>query len=287
MVTRAGRRLGGVLLAAAAALLGACDVDFAGFFDSGSLEERLASRDEFHFLLTGEDGQPLPLDELPEEYSFLVVSDTHIERGDTHGLEALADAVIPGDKFVVVTGDVTQYGTAEDLKLFTDIAGTLNIPCYPVIGNHDIYFQNWPNWRDLIGSTRYKIDGNNTALFILDTANCSVGASQFAWLERELAAVRSAPGGGEKKIFVFTHTNLFVESLADVAQITDSRERARLASLLNTYDVTAMFMGHVHNRMEHRIKDTVYVTLEDYRGHRTYVRVTVTPAGMSYTVEEL
>jgi predicted phosphodiesterase len=244
-----------------------CTVDFFGLFASSELEERLESKNVFHFLADPDRNLPLGA-----EYSFVTLTDTHIDAGNAHGLEKLKDRIEPGDKFVVVTGDITQNGRRGDVEKFIAIAKSLGIPCYPVIGNHDIYFGNFPNWRDLIGSTSYRIDHSNTTLFILDSANASFGAPQINWLRDEL-------GSAKDRVFVFTHANLFVETPLDVQQLTETRERARLLSILKGR-VDAVFMGHLHKRLIREAGGVKYIVTEDFRDNGTYCRVYVSGSGI-------
>jgi predicted phosphodiesterase len=272
--------LGFALGFAASACLPACSVDLAGLFASSDPDERFESRDAFRFLTEADRSLSLP-----PEYSFIVVSDTHIEGGDAHGLEGLRDAAAAGgDAFAVITGDITQNGRREDLEKFIGIADSLRalgVPCYPVIGNHDIYFNNWPNWRDLIGSSTYRVDSpdSSTTLFILDSANGSFGKDQIDWLREGLGSARP-------RVFIFTHANLFTEKFTDIEQITDNRERARLFSLLDGR-CDALFSGHVHNRIVRKAGGVNYISLEDYRNSRTYCRVFVKPSGISWEFDKL
>jgi predicted phosphodiesterase len=271
----------GILLALAVLVFfPACNVDLVGLFASSEPDERYEARNTFHFLTEAERSLTLP-----QEYSFIVVSDTHIEGGDAHGLEKIRDAAAAGkDAFVAITGDITQDGKRENLRKFIEIADSLRaigVPCYPIIGNHDVYFNNWPNWRDLIGSSTYRVDSplSSTTLFILDSANASFGEDQIDWLKGELKSAKP-------HVFIFTHVNLFTEKISDREQITDNRERARLLSLLDgRCDI--LFSGHVHNRIVRNAGGVNYISLEDYRGHRTYCRVYVKPSGVSWEFKEL
>ncbi|MDR3192797.1 MAG: metallophosphoesterase [Treponema sp.] len=271
---------GFALVFAVLILFPACDVDLVGLFASSEPDERFKSRNTFHFL------SPADLSlSLPSNYSFIVVSDTHIEDGNARGLEKIRDAAVAeGDAFVAVTGDITQNGKREDLEKFIGIADSLRaagIPCYPVIGNHDVYFNNWPNWRDLIGSSTYRVDSPNssTTLFMLDSANGSFGKDQIDWLREGLKSARP-------HVFIFTHANLFTENLIDIEQITDNRERARLLFLLDGR-CDALFSGHVHNRITRKAGGVNYISLEDYRDNRTYCRVFVGPSGISWEFKKL
>jgi predicted phosphodiesterase len=263
-----------ILLLAALFLPTACTVDLGGLFGANELETRLESKNSFAFLNDADRNLPLG-----DAYSFIVLTDTHIEDGNAHGLENLKDSIKPDDRFVVITGDITQNGSRKDVKKFIEIARSLGVPCYPVIGNHDIYFNNFSHWRDLIGSTRYRIDHRTTTLFILDSANAFFGAAQLDWLRDGLKTANN-------HVFIFTHANLFVQTPGDIEQLTDIRERARTLSILKGR-ADAMFMGHVHQRIIREIGGVNYITIEDFRANDTYCRVYVSEKGIRYEFEKL
>jgi 3',5'-cyclic AMP phosphodiesterase CpdA len=254
-----------------------CSVDLFGLFVSNDFDERFEDHNTFH-LLTQEDRElSLPAG---TEYSFVVLTDTHIEDGNDQGLEGLINVINGNDKFVVITGDITQNGKQEDVERFIEFAHKLkdekHIPCYPVLGNHDIYFNTWRIWKDLIGSSCYRAGAldSGTTLFIMDSANASFGFRQLDWLERELKRT-----GGH--VFLFTHANFFVKDLSDMQQFTDVRERARIMSLLSG-KVDMVFSGHIHKRIERKSGGVKYVTIEDFKDNKTYCRVFVTNAGLRY-----
>ncbi|MDR2520961.1 MAG: metallophosphoesterase [Spirochaetaceae bacterium] len=260
-----------------------CSVDMLGFFASRDLDSRLLARNEF--VLFQQESEILGYDVLKrdfgDEYSFLVLSDTHIENENPNGLERLKNAVVENDAaFVVFLGDNTQNGRRQDLQVFVNIALSLGVPCYPVLGNHDIYFENYPVWKELVGSSSYRAAAGGTLLLVFDSANGMAGGMQLDWIESELKNTSA------RHIFVFTHTNLFVESMTDIVQWTDNRERARLISLLRGRNVF-MFSGHVHKRIIREAAGTVFVSMEDYKQHKTYAHVFVRPEGTSYVFKKL
>ncbi|MDR2494153.1 MAG: metallophosphoesterase [Spirochaetaceae bacterium] len=269
------------LLSLVSLFLQGCDIDILGVFASSDLDDRLKYRNTFRFILPEERSLLLA----GSSYSFIVLTDTHIENGNAFGLDRLREVVAsdPAVRFVAVLGDITQNGRAEDLETFINTVRSFQVPCYPVIGNHDIYHNNWPVWRDLVGSTSYKIEietgGNRDALLILDSANAFFGSSQIGWLDAELEAARG-------RVFVFTHTNLFTESITDLQTITDLRERARILSVLEGR-CAALFTGHAHKRISKTLGGVKYLTLEDFKSTGTYCSVTVTPAGIGYTFYHL
>jgi predicted phosphodiesterase len=263
------------LLIAGTVLLQSCSIDLFGLFASNDLDTRLSDKNTFNFL----SPQDLSLS-LPGEYSFIILNDTHIDDGDAHGLERLA-SVMGGAAFAVVNGDITQNGSRKDLQKFIEIARSLGVPCYPVVGNHDIYFNNWTVWKELIGSTCYRIDNStsSTSIFVLDSATGTLGSAQYEWLEEGL-------GTAKQHALIFTHTNIFIESPADLVQFSDVRERTRLMDLLKGR-AGALFIGHAHKRMIHEAGGVRYITVEDYRDTGVYCRVHVSPEGLSWEFEKL
>jgi predicted phosphodiesterase len=268
-----------ILRAAALCLLfstlSGCNVDLGGFFGSTGFDRRFRERNSFNFLRAAELA---PAFSAP--YSFIVISDPHIENGNTRGLERItgtvreANAAGANIRFAVVTGDITQNGQRGDLEKFLEIAESLrslSVPLYPVIGNHDIYSDNWSAWRELIGSSTYSVESPDTTLIMLDSANANFGGDQLDWLDGRLR-------GAKKNTFVFTHANLFTESLGDIEMLTDVRERARALSMLKGR-CGAMFAGHVHRRIIREAGGVRYITQEAFKDHSNYCLVRVDAAG--------
>jgi 3',5'-cyclic AMP phosphodiesterase CpdA len=250
-----------------------CNEDLLGLFGSNDFNERLKVKNTFHYLTEAERSPSFTA-----PYSFVVISDTHIEGGDDHGLEILLDAVQADTaiKFAVITGDITQGGHKKDLEKFIAVADSLRtlsppVPLYPVIGNHDVFFGNWSVWRDLIGSATYRVESPDTTLIMLDSANAAFGMEQLDWLEGELK-------GARKNVFVFTHANLFTGNIDDREMLTDTRERARMLSMLKDR-CKAVFAGHVHRRLIREAGGVRYITQEAFRDHSNYCLVRVDASG--------
>jgi len=256
-------------------LLSGCNNDFLGLFGSTDLETRWMARNTFNFL-----SQSARNIYIGDTYSFIVLNDTHISNGKAYGLEKLKN-VIKNDKdikFVVFNGDITQDGERNDIEKFIKIAGTLDVPCYPAIGNHDTFFGNWKVWEELIGSTCYRVNCGNATLLILDSANAYFGAKQLDWLEDELKNVKG-------QVFVFSHVNLFLEN-PDVEHFTDIKERARFISLLEgRCDI--IFTGHSHRRLVTELSSMKNINIEDFWHNGVYCQVWVSKDGIKYEFKKL
>lgn len=257
-----------------------CGLDILGFVGipiSSALDERLKERD--NFVLLDANNWRTALTDLETDYSFLVVADLHFSDGDSRGFEKLKGVIEDNDiKFMVVLGDITTWSAKKDIELFIDIINGFGIPCYPLIGNHDIYLGAWSYWKELIGSTNYRINAGSTTLLIMDNANLYFGKQQMDWLERELKSTA-------ERVFVFAHAQLF-DSGPVGAQRHDINERARVASILRG-KADAMFMGHTHNPERHEVGGVKYITLDAFENDGHYVIVSVNGSSVKYDFREL
>ncbi|MFC0775597.1 outer membrane protein assembly factor BamB family protein [Terrimonas alba] len=94
--------------------------------------------------------------------TFVHLSDTHI--GSATGAEDLRRTVKdinenPTIQFVVISGDITEFGSDEEIKLAKQILDSLNKPWHIVPGNHD------SNWSESGSNTFKKIFGSETFSF--------------------------------------------------------------------------------------------------------------------------
>jgi predicted phosphodiesterase len=249
-----------------------CGCEMFDFFSTPALNERLEEKDNFRYL-TAADRTP----SFGTDYSFIVMSDIHIEDRNTRGFEKIKDIIDNNSdiKFVVFLGDLSNRGDREDIEAFLAVANSLSVPSYPVIGNHDIFNgSNWSVWKDLIGSTRYRINGDTATLFVLDSANSYIGKDQMDWLEREIKYTTG-------RIFVFTHENFFASAGFNVEHTMNINERARMVNILNNR-CDMMFMGHIHQRAVNNIGSVTYISVDCFRDTKNYVMVNVTQAGITY-----
>ncbi len=75
-----------------------------------------------------------------DSFRFAFLSDTHVGSGS--GAADLRATVrdlnsMPGLSFVVISGDITEYGSREQLRLAKEILDGLSVPYHLIPGNHD------------------------------------------------------------------------------------------------------------------------------------------------------
>ena len=97
-------------------------------------------------------------------WKFAHLSDTHINQGNPIPQEDLRRTVRdinanPELQFVIITGDITEFGSDEELKMAKAILDSLNKPWYIVPGNHDM------NWSESGSNTFKKVFGSETFAF--------------------------------------------------------------------------------------------------------------------------
>lgn len=100
-----------------------------------------------------------------QNFKFAHVTDTHV--GSETGADDLRRTVQDinenmGLKFVIVSGDITEFGADEELKLAKQILDSIAIPYYVIPGNHDT------NWSESGGNSFRKIFGSETFYFTYD-----------------------------------------------------------------------------------------------------------------------
>ncbi|WP_207535043.1 outer membrane protein assembly factor BamB family protein [Desertivirga arenae] len=98
-----------------------------------------------------------------QSLKFAFISDTHI--GNNTAAEDLRRTVLDVNAnssldFAVITGDVTEFGSDEELKLAKQILDSLNKPWYVIAGNHD------SNWSESGSNSFRRIFGGETFSFV-------------------------------------------------------------------------------------------------------------------------
>jgi outer membrane protein assembly factor BamB/predicted phosphohydrolase len=96
-------------------------------------------------------------------FKFAHVSDTHVGGAPT-AIDDLRSTVrdINGDpslKFVIITGDITEFGADDELSLAKQVLDSLNKPWYIIPGNHDA------NWSESGANTFKRVFGAETSTF--------------------------------------------------------------------------------------------------------------------------
>src|SRR5690606_25481254 len=95
-------------------------------------------------------------------FKFAQVTDTHV--GGATGAEDLRRTVLDINQqadidFVILSGDVTEFGSDEEIRLAKQILDSLQKPLYVVPGNHD------SNWSESGANSFRQVFGAETFFF--------------------------------------------------------------------------------------------------------------------------
>ena len=210
-----------------------------------------------------------------KQFKIAVLADTHIWYDELEDFVDRINADTTFD-FVVLAGDFTKFGYADEYTLFTDIFTTLKAPGLAGIGNHDLQADGKTVYQRLFGPMDFSFTYRGAKfIFFNDNArgiDCCV--PDFAWLENELAGA-----GDSLAIIAVSHA-------APESDQLDSALSQRMIGLFAKYHVKLSIHGHSHNYdFGERYGDGVPYLIVDDIGDRNYAVVTWSDAGL--TVERI
>jgi 3',5'-cyclic AMP phosphodiesterase CpdA len=194
-----------------------------------------------------------------------VLSDTHLfydELKDAVG-HMNADSSID---FVIVTGDVTQFGYAEEYERFSDILARLRAPAIVAIGNHDLQAAGKSIYLRLYGPTDFTFAwrGYEFVFFDDNARGISNGIPDWAWLDSAMAAA-----GDSLRVIPVCHAPPHTDQL-------DSAQSERLVRLYAAHQAVIALGGHTHHYdFGEFFGDGVPYLVADDIGDRNYVLLTL------------
>ncbi len=204
------------------------------------------------------------------------LSDTHITPERTRGddspspQQALKRAVshVLGmsarPDVVLVTGDLTDHGTAEEYAVFRDVIAPLPMPVYVIPGNHDDrarMLQLWPSqgMQHMEHFMQFTVDAFPVRLIALDTVlpgsdRGEICAERLAWLDARLAEQPDRP------TLVFMHHPPFKTGMHVLDGLDLDGADALGAVIARHRQVERLIAGHIHCEMQTRFHGTLAMT---------------------------
>ncbi len=177
-------------------------------------------------------------------FRFAFLSDTHIGSPDGKAEEDLRRTVADINQmtdvaFVVLTGDITELGTDDEIRRAKEILNELKVPWYIIPGNHDT------GWSESGGQSFIKIFGSDKFSFeyegirflgcasgpYLRMSDGHVPRSHITWLEYELSTLKK-----DQPVIFLNHYPID-NGLDNWYEITDR---------LRQYNTWAILCGHGH-----------------------------------------
>ena len=259
----------------------ACDkYDFQGFFVSPS-KERVNERFEQSIAYNEQHQNDTLIATEKENYRFYVAADVHVKTTAKHLALFLDDASKDENSlYAIILGDITDQKNGLQIAYDTIENHKGNSIIRTVVGNHDIYFDQWSEFYSLFGSsTYYFVVKTPTAsdLFIaLDSSCGSLGKKQMDWLYQILEEKRSQ----YRHCIVMTHSNFFDREMSQFPSGNFSiEETATLTNLFTKHNVNLVISGHDHHNETYNFTGVQYLVLDDIQDldpEPTYFTINVT-----------
>jgi hypothetical protein len=257
----------------------ACKWDLWAIATRPTVEQRVREN------LSGQPPAPGPVPVSPDSFRFAVFGDPQVGHDYVNNLGRFRqDVAARGIDFFCVLGDLTDDATADEVdsvKLDLDRVG---IPCYVTIGNHDLLqADGWERFRENYGPSCFPVViADRIKLIFLDTADGTLGPTQFDWLETELQDDRFIK-------IVATHYPLYDGGQPTMWRLASPAERVKLQGLLGKYGVYAWCAGHIHgwrhtvvDGVNHFICGTMAPGAPDYGSGKGYLLFTFAHDSLSW-----
>lgn len=174
--------------------------------------------------------------------------------------------------FVVVVGDVTNYGLLDEFKMTDSILSGLAFPYIVAIGNHDLLSNGGLIFSRLYGREQFVLSYKNVYMVVFNNNNWEMGGEypDTAWVQTQLAM---APGGSQP--ILVSHIS------PDDAERFEPGEIAQWENLVNTYGVVYTMNGHNHNPYVKPFGGSTHIVV-GAPSKRVFFELQVTPGGVSH-----
>lgn len=202
-------------------------------------------------------GDKISLFKKPAKFKIAVLSDTHSDSEET--AKAIVKAKELGAQQIIVTGDLTQVGSIDELMAQKRLFDEANVPYKVIPGDHDLYNSaGTDNFKQVFGSTYQSYISNGVKFLLLDgsDANQGLGDEQIKWIRNELSKRNS------KITFVFMHLppyhnsstrTIYQKATTDGEVNQKAKEETKaLFKAMKDYGAKDVFSGdhHLSNRYQ-------------------------------------
>ncbi len=225
-----------------------------------------------------QNGMPV-INNVPDNYTFYSCSDSHINDDNSR----LANYITierndPEAVFSIIAGDLANesgegpFILADSAMMFDPLTQAENDPCFPIIGNHDVYFDCAKFYKQHFHTSTYTVTVNTVSglkdLFIfLDSGNGTHGRRQLDWLEEQLSHRTEY-----RYCFVISHNWLFRTTYnyttTPAANLPEDEQYAFM-DLMSRNAVDMVIMGHFHYRDVKTFAGVKYVMTDNLNDGKT------------------
>ena len=102
----------------------------------------------------------------------------------------------PGISFMVVAGDISDFGLAREMRWVDEKLRRLKVPYLTVVGNHDLVGNGREAYQHVYGALNYSFVYGDTKFVLIDTNsreyNFNHKVPDINWLQTQLATLDGA-----------------------------------------------------------------------------------------------
>lgn len=149
-------------------------------------------------------------------------------------------AADPELRFCLISGDLTEQGTPEQLTRFERELRELPIPCYATLGNHELGYSE-SIFRERFGRGNFSFEFRGARFTLLDSASATLAPLVYKWLDGWLDAGQ----GGLHAVFM--HITPLDPAGQRNGAFASRAEGAKFINLLADHDVDMSVYGHIHS----------------------------------------
>jgi 3',5'-cyclic AMP phosphodiesterase CpdA len=171
------------------------------------------------------------------------------------------NALVPRPDITVITGDLVNYGNADEYANLRQLLMPLRMPVYLIPGNHDSREELRRAFADAgyfpaDGFLQYAVDDYPLRLVALDTVvagehNGELCAERLEWFEHALAVAPHRP------TVVLMHHPPFATGLAHMDRMALRDPGAFAAIVARHPQIERILCGHLHRAIDRRFAGTV------------------------------
>ena len=255
-------------------LLSSCRYDFAGFVSPPSKTVETRFKESLDM-----NNNDTIISIASASYQMALCSDVHVNK-TAHNLSVLLKEVNsnPDISLMAILGDITDMPGGMFVAKETITSANMDIPVKYIVGNHDLYFNQWDDFKECFGSASYyfivQADTVSDLFIVLDSGSGTLGNSQLKWLENLLKSRRHL----HRNCTVLTHTHFWDTEMSQFPTGNfPVEETAVLTNLFSKYDVNMVISGHDHTSQVKLFNGVCYIITDailDESEKWSYLKVT-------------
>ncbi len=195
----------------------------------------------------------------PDDFRVFHITDPHLKSSpssrDDRLLSALYQASMTNADFMVLSGDIVDFGTADSFERAVDFLKQSQVPVFVGPGNHDVDSdgRGFSTYSSFFGPDYYTANiGPDIILVMCNSHGKRLNDTQIQWIERDLSQNEA-----ETKILCIHHPLYNLNNPPNY--YLDDDEAFELIDICDKHDVDMVLTGHLHNDRVDRVNGTLWI----------------------------